>query len=246
METLDGMWNVERVSGVMPPLLGIRKRIEGARGETALGALPGVPFRVQGLELHYEPPLSGFVDRLEPHGEGYSGRAFFRGREYGTFTLRRREVAGSAVESRLVKHLDEAFALEQNVRTMLDGMIRTTDDPGLREAFEQHREETRRHADLMRGRLEAHGAKPSLVREAGGILGALTKLPLDLVRGDRAARNARDAYVTEHLEIAGYELLERIARRAEDDETVEACRSIRHEEQAMAERIAASWDAVAG
>jgi ferritin-like metal-binding protein YciE len=132
--------------------------------------------------------------------------------------------------------------MEQNVLRMLDGMIKTTDDPGLLDTLEHHRAETQGHAALMRGRLEAHGASPSAVREAGGILGALMKMPLDLVRGESAARNARDGYATEHMEIASYELLQRVARRAGDEETVTACAQILEQERAMAERIAASWD----
>ena len=58
------------------------------------------------------------------------------------------------------------------------------------------------------------------MREWGGILGALAKLPLDLVRTEKAGRNARDAFATEHMEIAAYQLLERIARAVGDEETV--------------------------
>ena len=58
----------------------------------------------------------------------------------------------------------------------------------------------------MRGRLQAHGAAPSAVRQFGGIVGALAKMPLDLVRGEKAGRNARDGFATEHMEIASYEL----------------------------------------
>jgi len=86
---LDGVWNVERTGGFLPPLLGVRKEIRGDRGETKLGRLPGVPFEVVGLQLHYRRPLSGFVDVLEPAGDGYRGRALFRGYEFGTFRLTR-------------------------------------------------------------------------------------------------------------------------------------------------------------
>jgi hypothetical protein len=95
---LDGVWNVERVSGLLPPLIGLRKRISGDRGETALGALPGVPFRVEGLTLRYRGPLAGFVDALEPDADGYRGRATFRGREYARFRLTR--LSGRAGEAR--------------------------------------------------------------------------------------------------------------------------------------------------
>jgi ferritin-like metal-binding protein YciE len=241
MPGLDGVWDVERTGGLLPPLLGVQKRIVGTRGATSVGPLRA-PFRVVRNELRYEGPFSGFVDVVEPDGDGFSGRALYRDREFGQFQMRRHDMAD--LGDQLIKHLDEAYAMEQNVLRMLDGMIKTTDDPGMLDALEHHRAETEGHAALMRGRLEAHGATPSAVREVGGILGALMKMPLDLVRGEKAARNARDGYATEHMELASYELLERIARRAGDDETIAACGQIKAQELAMAQKIAESWDAV--
>jgi hypothetical protein len=94
---LDGEWTVKRVGGWLPPMLGVKKTIQGPRGETRIGRLLGVPFRVEGLALHYLPPFAGFVDRLEPDGDGFRGRATFRGREFGRFALRR--VRGAEVTS---------------------------------------------------------------------------------------------------------------------------------------------------
>jgi hypothetical protein len=88
---LDGVWRVERESGLLPPLVGVRKVIEGSRGRTSLGRLPGVPFEVVGLELRYRPPFAGFVDVLERDAGGYRGRATFRGREFARFRLSRVE-----------------------------------------------------------------------------------------------------------------------------------------------------------
>ncbi len=86
---LDGVWKVERRGGLLPPLLGVRKRIRGTRGVTALGPLPGIPFDVRGLTLRYRGPLSGLVDVLEPDGDAYTGRTTFRGRRLGRFAMRR-------------------------------------------------------------------------------------------------------------------------------------------------------------
>jgi hypothetical protein len=80
---------VRRVDGLLPPLVGVRKRIHGTRGETTIGSLPGMPFDVVGLELRYRPPFRAFIDVLEPAGDGYRGRATFLGRQFGRFTLER-------------------------------------------------------------------------------------------------------------------------------------------------------------
>jgi ferritin-like metal-binding protein YciE len=102
--------------------------------------------------------------------------------------------------------------------------------------------QTQGHADRMVQRLEAHDAAPSTVKQIGGVIGALAKLPLDLVRGEKAGRNARDGYATEHLEIASYELLRRIAQKAGDEETATAALEIIEEERAMARLIEQNWD----
>jgi ferritin-like metal-binding protein YciE len=239
---LDGVWEVERTGGALPPLVGCRKRIGGSRGTTAFGQLPGMPFDVRGNELHYRAPFQGFVDVVEPDGpDRYRGRATYRGRTFGQFAMRRIPVADD-LRAQLVKHIDEAYALEQNVLRMLDGMISTTDDPEIKRELQQHKLETQQHADRMEKRLRAHDASPSMVKEAGGIVGALMKSVLDMTRPEKAGRNARDGYATEHMEIAAYELLARIAERAGDEETAAAAREIIGEEQAMAKKIEANWD----
>jgi ferritin-like metal-binding protein YciE len=230
---LDGVWAVERVSGALPPLHGCVKRIHGSRGTTEFANFPGMPFDVRGLELHYRGPFAVFVDKLEGTTGGYSGRATLLGREFGRFELRRLEPMGQ-LQDQLIKHLDEAHAMEQNVLRLLDGMISTTDDPEILDALEQHKLHTQGHADRMALRLEAHGASPSAVKQLGGVLAALAKMPLDLVRGEKAGRNARDGYAAEHMEIAAYELLRRIAQKADDEETATAAREIIAEEKAMA------------
>jgi hypothetical protein len=86
---LDGEWRLQRLDGWLPPLVGVKKRIRGTSGHTAIGPLPGVPFDVVGLSLRYRRPFRAFVDILEPEQGGYVGTATFRGRAYGRFRMRR-------------------------------------------------------------------------------------------------------------------------------------------------------------
>jgi len=223
---------------------GVQKRIHGTRGATLLaGGRLSARFDVVGNELRYRAPFQGFVDVLEPTGDTFAGTWTFRGRELGRFAMTKAEGGDVAtINDQLIKHIDEAHAMEQNVLRMLDGMISSTDDAEVLQELEHHKLETEGHAQKMRQRLEAHGATPSTVRQASGILGALAKMPLDLVRGESAGRNARDGYSTEHMEIASYELLKRVALRAGDEETASACDEIIAQERAMAETISNNWD----
>lgn len=84
---LDGVWDVHRTGGALPPMRGIvRKRIENGRGWTIAGGIH-IPFVVEGLSLRY--PF-GLVDELVPDGaDAYAGAARFFGRTVGTFRLTR-------------------------------------------------------------------------------------------------------------------------------------------------------------
>jgi ferritin-like metal-binding protein YciE len=221
----------------------VRKRIAGDRGRTLVGRW-GMPFEVRGNELRYAAPFHGFVDVLEPSGDDsvYRGRATFMGREFGQFELRRTEMPEDALKQQLVKHIDEALAMENNVLRMLDGMIATTEDEQIKQGLVRHKAETEKHVERMQQRLEANGASPSMVREAGGVVGALMKSVVDKARGEKAGRNARDGYATEATEIAAYQLLMRIARKAGDEETAEAARLNLEDEERMALEIHEHWD----
>jgi hypothetical protein len=90
--SLEGDWRVERLSGALPPMAGVGKRIRGDRGETRLGPLPVWPFRVERrgdrVALVYRPPFSPLVDELRPQPDGsWLGRSTLFGRELGRFRL---------------------------------------------------------------------------------------------------------------------------------------------------------------
>jgi ferritin-like metal-binding protein YciE len=143
---------------------------------------------------------------------------------------------------KLGDYVEDAHAMETNVLQMLDSMIATTTDPKIREELERHKGQTEQHEERLRKRLEALGRSTSTRKEAQTLVGALMKGVVDQVRGDKPGKNARDGFITEHMEIASYELLERLAERAGDKQTAQVARANRRDEEAMAKKIAGKWD----
>jgi ferritin-like metal-binding protein YciE len=147
-----------------------------------------------------------------------------------------------AIESQLVTHIEDARAMEETTLRMLDELALTIEDPQLSADFRRHRTQTERQVRRLEERLSAHKRRRSLVRGVIGIGIAVAKKPINLLRSQPIAREVRDAYANEHAEIATYELLERIAKLAGDDETVKVARRNRGEEVAMVKRIEDNWD----
>jgi len=149
----------------------------------------------------------------------------------------------SPFQEKLIDYIEDAHALEQHVKVALDAFISAAPRvPELQDPLRHHREETDQHIERLEGRLAAYGKSPSKVKDAGMMLGAGGLGMLSKLRKDNAGKVARDGYTAEHLEIAAYELLERVAMRAGDEETAEVARRNRADEEAMAAKIAASWD----
>ena len=96
----------------------------------------------------------------------------------------------------------------------------------------------------MGERLEAHDARPSRLQDTALRIGGLNIAGFFAAQPDTPAKLAGFAFAFEHLEIAAYELLGRVAQRASDGATVAMAQRIAEEERAAAEQIAGTWDAV--
>ena len=122
----------------------------------------------------------------------------------------REEVGGAEMGSlndQLVKHIDEAIAMEENVKRMLDGMIQTSDDRSVIGLLEQRKVETEQHSQRLRERLKAHGASSSMVREATSILPAHSRSCRSTWSEARRPAATRATATRPSMEIAAYQLL---------------------------------------
>lgn len=148
----------------------------------------------------------------------------------------------SASADPLLEALKDAHAMEVNVFESLENMIATTRDIEVLDALHEHKRQTHLHARRLEERLQDHGHDASSAKDLGGTIRAAAKGFTDQVRTSKPAKNARDAYAAEHMEIAAYALLERLAERAGDAETAVVARQNRKDEEAMAAWFAERWD----
>jgi ferritin-like metal-binding protein YciE len=149
---------------------------------------------------------------------------------------------------KIVQYLNEAHGSELALVRQLQAQIAMTPRGQYRDGLETHLQETRRHAERVESRLAELGQGNNPLQVGLGALEsligqalALTKTPLDLVRGsggeEKVLKNAKDSCAAEALEIATYTALARLARTAGDAKTERLAKSILGDEQKMLDRL---------
>jgi ferritin-like metal-binding protein YciE len=139
-------------------------------------------------------------------------------------------------------YLADAHALESQSIQLLKKSPEIAGNPELARLFDEHRDESAVHARLIEERLKALGGSTSTLKDTALRAGALNWGLFFQAQDDTPPKLAAFAYAVEHLEIAGYELLKRVAQRAGDSATVHLADRILIEERAMAERVHAAFD----
>src|SRR3954469_24620917 len=152
-------------------------------------------------------------------------------------------MATRTLDEQLTKYLTDAHAMEVQALARMRAAPKLAKDPALERAFSDHCDETARHEQLIRERLEAHDAKPSRLEDLLGAVSGKGFVLCARSQPDTPGKLATHAFSYEHLELATYDLLARVAERAGDAETAEVARRIRAEEDAMSRRLGESWDA---
>ncbi len=152
-----------------------------------------------------------------------------------------REVDPDDLSDQLNTYLADVHALEGQSKELLEKSKKMDVPEALRAVFDHHLEETEGHLGKIERRLDDRGATPSAIKDAMLRLGALNWGGFFGAQPDTPAKLAGFAYAVENLEVAAYELLLRVARRAGDEETVALAESILGEEKAAAKSVADQW-----
>jgi ferritin-like metal-binding protein YciE len=148
-----------------------------------------------------------------------------------------REKSADDIGKQLDKYLADAHALEAQAIQLLDKGSSIAGSAELSAAYSEHLIESHEHQSLIQGRLDARGQSPNKLKDAALSLGALNWGGFFGAQPDTPAKLAGFSYAFEHLEIASYELLRRIAQRAGDTETARVAEQILAQERAAAQRI---------
>src|SRR5215207_582967 len=146
------------------------------------------------------------------------------------------------LEEQLTKHLTDVHSIEVQALQQLRVAPRMARDPELARAFREHVIETEEQERRVRERLEAHAADPSRLKDVVARAGGVGMVLFARAQPDTPGKLVAHAYSYEHMELAAYELLSFVAEKAGDAETAAVARSIRDQEAAMAERLAAGFD----
>jgi len=145
---------------------------------------------------------------------------------------------------RLIRYLDDAWALEKTLVTTLKDMADEVNDSGVRALFLEHRAITHQHEENLEARLRALGKEPSrtksFLNQIGGKMG-------DMLHGahdeyDKTTLNLMKAFATENLEMAVYEALASFATEVGDLETEKMAQQHLAQEKEAAAKI---WPQIA-
>jgi ferritin-like metal-binding protein YciE len=155
-----------------------------------------------------------------------------------------REVEPDDLDEQLNKYLADAHAIEAQSRKLLERGRKIGESTTLANLFNRHLEETIEQERRLERRLQVRGGSPSAIKDAALRLGALNWGAFLAAQPDTPPKLAGFAFALEHLEIASYELLRRVAERAGDEGTVAEVERTLAEERGAAGAIAEQWETV--
>src|SRR4051794_15958869 len=146
------------------------------------------------------------------------------------------------LDEQLVKYLTDVHSIEEQALTQMRRAPEIAGDPEIAEAFKQHLHETERQEQRVRELLDAADTAPSKIKDIAGRAGGMGMLLFAKFQPDTPGKLVTHAFSYEHMELAAYELLRRVAERAGSTDVASAARDIGEEERRMAGRLESLFD----
>ncbi len=138
----------------------------------------------------------------------------------------------------VIAWLNDAHAMENALVQVLEHRVNDAKEyPAIQAMDQQHLEETRRHAEQVKGCIERLGGNVSGVKSMVGTLFGTMQAPMTGLARDEMVKNALVDFAAENFEVASYRALIVAATEVGDLETAAICEQIMREDQAMADRI---------
>src|SRR5690349_12293475 len=143
----------------------------------------------------------------------------------------------SDIHEQLTKYLTDAHSIEVQALAQLEKAPDVAVAPSFEQVLREHLKETQRHERLTRALLDSRKASPNRLKDMVMALGGKGFLAFARAMPDTPGKLLAHALSYEGLETAAYELLARVARRADEQDVARAAERIRDEERAMIERL---------
>ena len=136
----------------------------------------------------------------------------------------------------VIAWLNDAHGMENALIQILEHQIKDAKDyPQVQTKLQQHLEQTRRHADLVKFCIENLGGHTSTVKTGmASLFGQMQALSTGPAK-DELVKNALADYAAENFEVASYTALITAAQEIGDQQTAGVCQQILQEDQAMAD-----------
>lgn len=138
----------------------------------------------------------------------------------------------------LISWLNDAHGMENALIQILEHQVKEAKNyPQVQSRLQQHLEQTRHHAEMVKGCVEALGGKTSAVKTGlSNLLGQIQGVSTHPAQ-DEMLKNGLADYAAENFEVASYTSIIRAAQELGDQKTASVCQQIRQEDQDMANWI---------
>lgn len=138
----------------------------------------------------------------------------------------------------LIAWLNDAHGMENALVQILEHQIKDAKDyPQVQTRLEQHLEQTRRHAQMVKDCVEALGGKVSTVKAGmASLFGQMQALSTGPAK-DEMIKNALADFAAENFEVASYIALVSAAQELGEAQTASVCQQILQEDAEMANWI---------